>query len=259
MRPFKRGPSPIVGDYPDYSDAKTDLISRFSSGLIQGKPKVAYCSYCERVINTGLAVEHIQPKKGKYSHPMLIGRWDNFLLACVNCNSSKGSKGIFFDYLLFPDRDNTFKAFVYKADGKIYINRTNNVVMQSLAINTLKLTGLDKVSRETTDDNGNLIAQDRINQRMEAWGTAEVLLSIYLKDKQNNDIREMIAMQMVTTGYFSVWMTVFAEHDEIKKIFIDSISGTRLSGCFDAKTNSCIHPHDNSDRLDTGRFSIYKQ
>ncbi|WP_413525250.1 HNH endonuclease [Photobacterium phosphoreum] len=258
MRPFRRGPSPIVGDYSDYSDAKIDLISRFSSGLIKSKFKVAYCSYCERVITTGLAVEHIQPKKGKYSHPMLIGRWNNFLLACVNCNSSKGSKGVFFDYLLFPDRDNTFKAFVYKADGKIYINKSNNGVMQSLAINTLRLTGLDKIPKETTDENSNLIAQDRINQRMEAWGTAEILLSIYLKDKHNKDIREMIAMQMVTTGYFSVWMTVFAEHNEMKKIFIDSISGTRLSGCFDINNNSCIHPHDNPDRLDTGRFSIYK-
>ena len=258
MRPFRRGPSPIAGDYPDYSDAKIDLISRFSSGLIQGKSKAAYCSYCERVINTGLAVEHIQPKKGRYSHPMLIGRWDNFLLACVNCNSVKGSKRVLFDYLLFPDRDNTFKAFVYKADGKIYINKSNNVVMQSLAINTLKLTGLDKTSRETTDENGNLIAQDRINQRMEAWGIADLQLNIYLKNKHNKDIHEMIAMQMVTTGYFSVWMTVFAEYDEIKKIFIDSISGTRLSGCFNITNNSCIQPHDNSDRLDTGRFSIYK-
>ena len=258
MRPFRRGPSPIVGDYSDYSDAKTDLISRFSSGMINGKHKVAYCSYCERVITSGLAVEHIQPKKGNYSHPMLIGRWDNFLLACVNCNSSKGSKGVFFDYLLFPDRDNTFKAFLYEPDGKIYINKNNNVVMQSLAINTLKLTGLDKTSRKTIDENGNLIAQDRINQRMEAWDIAEIQLNIYLKNKSNNGIREMIAMQMVTTGYFSVWMTVFSAHDDMKKIFVDSISGTRLSGCFDISNNSCIHPHDNPDRLPTGRFSCYK-
>ncbi|EGQ7694977.1 HNH endonuclease [Vibrio vulnificus] len=258
MRPFKKGSSPVSGDYSDYSDAKTNLISRFSSGMINGSHKAAYCSYCERVITQSLAVEHIQPKKGKYSHPTLIGRWDNFLLACVNCNSAKGSKGVFFDYLLFPDRDNTFKAFIYEPDGKIYVNKNNNVVMQSLAINTLRLTGLDKTSRKTFDENGKLIAQDRINQRMEAWGTAEVQLNIYLQDKHNVHIREMIAMQMVTTGYFSVWMTVFSEHDDMKKIFVDSISGTRASGCFDQKTHSCVHPHDNPDRLPTGRFSMYK-
>ena len=46
-----------------------------------------YCSYCERQIETHLAVEHIKPK----SHdPGLRRAWNNFLLACTNCNSSKG-------------------------------------------------------------------------------------------------------------------------------------------------------------------------
>ncbi|MEM8995751.1 MAG: HNH endonuclease [Acidobacteriota bacterium] len=96
MRPVRRDRSPLIAvedsdgpadggapevvDFEDYADAKADLVSRL--GL--------FCSYCERAINTNLAVEHIQPKKGDFGRPDLAGRWENFLLACVNCNSTKG-------------------------------------------------------------------------------------------------------------------------------------------------------------------------
>ena len=109
MRPVKRGDSPIIGDYDKYEKAKTELISRLDS----------YCSYCERKIVTNLAVEHIEPKAGTYGQPKLEGCWTNFLLACVNCNSTKGSKQVLFNALFFPDRDNTFFAFEYLADGSV--------------------------------------------------------------------------------------------------------------------------------------------
>ncbi|NOQ13247.1 MAG: HNH endonuclease, partial [Methyloprofundus sp.] len=63
MRPVRRGASPKAEDYEDYSDAKTDLISRISSGQFKERHIAAYCSYCERKIDTNLAVEHIEPKK----------------------------------------------------------------------------------------------------------------------------------------------------------------------------------------------------
>ena len=46
-----------------YAQAKPDLINRMGH----------YCSFCERRISTNFAVEHIQPKKGQYAHPHLIG------------------------------------------------------------------------------------------------------------------------------------------------------------------------------------------
>ncbi len=39
-------------------------------------------------IATNLAVEHIQPKDDE-RYPELEGSWDNYLLGCVNCNSTK--------------------------------------------------------------------------------------------------------------------------------------------------------------------------
>ncbi len=117
MRPVRRGDSPIAGDYADYKTAKTDLIARIASGKHNGQHIAAYCSYCERKIDTNLAVEHIEPKKGAHGKPELKGRWSNFLLACVNCNSTKGDKRVVLDQLYLPDRDNTALAFQYQADG----------------------------------------------------------------------------------------------------------------------------------------------
>lgn len=84
MRPVERGEAPIETDdqprqYSKYQDARPDLISRL------GK----YCSYCERRIPTNLAVEHIQNKDDR---PDLEREWCNFLLGCVNCNSTKLKK-----------------------------------------------------------------------------------------------------------------------------------------------------------------------
>ena len=100
MRPIRRGGSPRHSDFNNYKDAKAYLVSRLGS----------YCSYCERRIATMLAVEHIQPKDlPAYGH--LTGRWENFLLGCVNCNSTKKDKDVQLDTILLPDRDNTFAVY----------------------------------------------------------------------------------------------------------------------------------------------------
>jgi 5-methylcytosine-specific restriction endonuclease McrA len=78
MRPVFRNASPQADDYDDYRHSFPELVGRIGM----------YCSYCERRIATNLAVEHIQPKSlPAYAH--LAGRWNNFLLGCVNCNSTK--------------------------------------------------------------------------------------------------------------------------------------------------------------------------
>ena len=75
MRPVDKGVAPAR--YVRYQDANSDLRGRIGD----------YCSYCERQIETHLAVEHVQPKVRRTT---LRNSWSNFLLGCVNCNSSKG-------------------------------------------------------------------------------------------------------------------------------------------------------------------------
>ena len=242
MRPVRRNTSPIPNDYVDYKDAKIELVSRFGS----------YCSYCERRIATNLAVEHIEPKKGDFGQPELAGRWSNFLLACVNCNSTKGDKQVLFNDLLFPDRDNTFYAFEYLENGNINPSPRLNAINQIKANNKLTLVGLDKNMRRTLDENGRLIALDKMSQRMEVWGIANLSLIRYERNTINEDVKNLIVESMQANGFFSVWMTVFDNYPEMKILFINAMNGTRESGCFDLDTAINITPHPNVDALTDG-------
>lgn len=252
MRPFRKNSSPIKGDYDDYEDAKTELISRFGSGWSNSKHIASYCSYCERAIGTNLAVEHIEPKKGPYGKPALIGNWNNFLLACVNCNSTKKDKQVILKDIFLPDRDNTLSAFEYKADGTIGAASHLTGPDIDKAVKTLELVGLNKELRETYDDHKHLIAQDRASQRLQVWGLAEdTLRDDYLPNTTNQTVKNLIVKVMLTSGFFSVWMTVFDKYADMKNMFIDAINGTRESNCFDAHAN-LISPHPNQDKLQDG-------
>ncbi len=100
-----------MGEYDNHRDAFEELTARIGM----------FCSYCERRIPTFLAVEHIQPK-GLLAYAHLRGTWDNFLLGCVNCNSTKGDQDVVPAELLLPDRDNTAAAYEYTMDGTITIS-----------------------------------------------------------------------------------------------------------------------------------------
>lgn len=150
MRPVRKGSPPKI-IIKKYEDAKIDLIARIG----------AYCSYCERKIDTGLAVEHIQAKSIATS-AHLINDWHNFLLACVNCNACKSNKELLLAEVLLPDRDNTFLAYTYLADGRIAISTRLSLDVVKKAENTLALVGLDKPIADTPDENGKQIAVDRL-------------------------------------------------------------------------------------------------
>jgi uncharacterized protein (TIGR02646 family) len=252
VRPVRRNNSPITGDYAKYQDAKTVLISRIGAGWIGEKHSASYCSYCERVINTNLAVEHIEPKGGEFGQPLLAGGWHNFLLACVNCNSTKGDKQVILDEIFLPDRDNTFAAFEYQAGGDIKLAEGLGGDDESRAEKTLKLVGLDKAVRETYDEEGRVIAQDRRSQRMDVWGVAETSLADYLDFPQNLVVQRLIVNMMVFSGFFSVWMTVFKDYPAMKNRFINAMAGTKESECFDLVTGVAISPHPNRDGLQGG-------
>ncbi|WP_455425472.1 HNH endonuclease [Dryocola sp. LX212] len=242
MRPVQKGISPIAGDFGKYEDAKPELVSRL--GL--------YCSYCERKIVTLLAVEHIEPKDGVYGKPALEKRWSNFLLACTNCNSCKGSGKVNFRRFIFPDRDNTFHAYKYNVDGSIALAPHLSQRQKVMARNTLRLVGLDKPIQVFTDSNNEQVALDRVAQRMEAFGVAQVALSLMLSEPNSNALKQSITNNAVENGFFSIWMTVFDSYPEMKLKFIQAFNGTVNSGCFDMVTGGSITPAPNSDNLNYG-------
>lgn len=232
MRPIVRGKSPRDTDFGDYRDAFPDLVSRLGP----------FCSYCERRISTQLAVEHIQPKDPD-RYPKLRGNWDNFLLACVNCNSTKKDQDVVLSKVLLPDRDNTAIAYDYAPDGIITVNSALNARQQEMAAATLTLTGLDKPISEFMDDNGITVAIDRVAQRQEAWGEAE-RAKTSLRKNSSPEMSELIIRLAVRTGYFSIWMTVFRRNPALRQKLITAFAGT-ATDCFDAKTQPISPRPDN--------------
>jgi hypothetical protein len=225
MRPVSKGTSPVTGDFADYEDAKPYLLSRLGH----------FCSYCERRITTNLAVEHIQPK-GLPQYAALERRWDNFLLGCVNCNSTKGDKDVPLDQYYLPDRDNTFAAFDYLPDGTVQAKPGDQIGKESLA-----LTGLDKTIRQTFDENGKQVAMDRVADRMAVWGLA---LEVKADLDAGEVTRESVVRNAASSGFFSVWMKVFEGDTATRQLLIDGFNGAHgyrgfegtAKDCFDAQT-----------------------
>mgnify|MGYP006290641343 FL=1 len=241
MRPIRRNTSPQNNDFDDYTEAKPFLISRLGS----------YCSYCERRIATQLAVEHIQPKGlSQYAH--LIGRWSNFLLACVNCNSTKKNKDVVLSRVLLPDRDNTFYAYIYSPDGKIETRNDLSPDVRMAAENTLRMVGLDKSSSQIHDENGKMVAIDRYAQRMEVFLVAQSAKSDIASNVGNDAVRRGAIRTAMGYGFFSIWMTVFANDLDMQKSLVDAFNGTAASGCFDSNTMKPISPAPNPDGLAHG-------
>jgi len=229
-------------DFNNYADAKSELVSRLGR----------YCSYCERIVATGLAVEHIQPK-GLPAYAHLVGQWENFLLACGNCNSIKSKKEVVLKNILLPDRDNTFAAFDYPRDGRV--TPSNAVIaagLEAMAQATLALTGLDKRIAVTLDANGKQVALDRVAQRLEAWGMAIDAHVDVIGPMGNEAVRKGAIRTAQTSGFFSIWMTVFQNDADMCHRLIDAFDGTRASQCFDAVTTAPTSPAPNPDQLQNG-------
>ena len=211
MRPVDRGGAPAA--YAEYQDAGPDLRGRLGD----------YCSYCERRIETNLAVEHIQPKSVV---PALITDWANFLLACVNCNSTKGHTPISLVDYFWPDTDNTLRAFEYLPGGLIGSHPTLLPAIAIKAVATLKLTGLDRYpgnpeQEPTTSD-------QRWLRRQQAWAKAERYRDI-LAGQDTVEVRELIVDAATGHGEFSIWWTVFASDVDMRRRLREAFTGTHAA------------------------------
>ena len=224
MRPVRRGGMPVPGGFSNYRDAFPHLVGRLGM----------YCSYCERRIPTGLAVEHMQPKSlVAYAH--LEWEWTNFLLACVNCNSVKGFQDINLDKYVWPDRDDTFAIFEYTDDGRIVPSQIAiDAGLEDVAKATLELTGLDRAIAPYFDDNGIMVQLDRVAQRMNARLIAEDSLFDLESINDRDPYIRAIVRAALAQGFFSVWMQVFSGHQDVLDALVDAFTGTRASGCFAA-------------------------
>ena len=221
MRPVNRGDWPTDSngcpiEFKKYSDARDNLIERIGD----------YCSYCESPL-LAPAIEHIQPKS---KEPALEKTWSNFLMACTFCNSVKKDNSIdaanLNDYF-WADTDNTFRAFLYAKDRAPQIDVSLNAIKQQISRNTLDLTGLDREPSHPL-----LTKKDRRwIKRKEAWSKAEAAKA-NLEEQPTELMRRQIKDTATSTGFWSVWMTVFQDDTDMRRRLIEAFQGTSKE-CFD--------------------------
>jgi uncharacterized protein (TIGR02646 family) len=196
-----------------------------------------YCSYCERQIETHLAVEHVQPKSDPAAAALALV-WSNFLLACVNCNSSKGSAPITLTNYYWPDVDNTLLAFQYSPGGLIDPNAALTAAQRGIAQASIALVGLDRYPGSAS---GEPTTSDwRWLRRQETWALAHECL-VRLATNNTPEVRELIVEVAVARGMFSIWWTVFAGDADMRGRLRQAFTGT-CANSFDAAGNLQARP-----------------
>ncbi|NQT40610.1 MAG: HNH endonuclease [Planctomycetes bacterium] len=227
MRPIDRGPTPCDENgtpktFADYKLARGDLIDRLGE----------YCSYCGTELSASLHVEHIMPKD---PHSDLELRWDNFLLACVNCNSTKGHKDVVLNEYFWPDKDNAFRAFVYTKDGLVKVNPDLTDDQKSMAQRTIDLTGLDR-----TPTNDPSKSDRRWLHRLKIWTIAiDARQDLVAEDTES--VRKWIVETAAGRGFWSIWMTVFADDRDMRQRLLEAFPGTSKD-CFDEACHPVQRP-----------------
>ncbi len=223
MRPVDKGTSPYTS-IKDYADALPYLENRIG----------IYCSYCELPLRHTPHVEH---KESKNSGGALTN-WDNLLLACVYCNSRKLEqiKVGHANLCIWPDKNNTFLAYNYE-NGMPVLNDTYlSTLDQNIYDKAKKLFDiivLDNIPSNPKDKDR------RWKHRLETLGIAKESLHdwVILKETEYKDLSiNNIRRCAVSSGFFSVWMTVFRNEVEIKNLIIEVFMGT-AKDCFDANGN----------------------
>ena len=218
MRPVLRGPCPqdkhgndVV--FSEYAQARRTLIARLGE----------CCSYCEMQLDASLAVEHVQPKQPPGSPTVLPERalaWDNFLLACTNCNSTKGDTDVVLDDYLWPDRDDTFRSLLYKEGGRV---QSATGPQQAQADRLIALVGLQK-----TPDTAEASDRRWLNRR-ESWDIAVRAKERLARCPVDylSDMKDQIIDTVKAKGFWSVWMTVFSDDADMLDRLMVAFPGTR--------------------------------
>jgi uncharacterized protein (TIGR02646 family) len=211
-------------EFKEYGEAKPHLEKQLGR----------YCSYCEMPIGNQPAAEHIEPKVHR---PELEPKWCNLLLACATCNRIKWDQLVALDDCLWPDRDNTARAFAYGEGGTVAVLAALAGIDAVRASRAIALVGLDRRPGGVTEPTPRDL---RWKDRSEAWDKARRARG-RLARGDTADMREIIVDLAKATGFWSVWMTVFSGDPDMRGRFIGAFPGTSRA-CFDDQTRPVARP-----------------
>lgn len=222
MRPVDKDAQPLRADgtvitFKTYQQSRRYLIDTIGE----------FCSYCERPILTSLAVEHLQPKTHN-GHLELV--WSNLLLACTNCNSTKGHTDVVVADYFWPDRENTFEKFSYDLSGLVKVNPMLNPIEAVKAQNTISLVGLDRRQPNNGTRDWEEASDRRHEHRLQAYVEANNYAANY--DCATIEDRAKFLpflIDIARKSFWSIWMNAFAAFPEVQRALIDNFQGTRLN------------------------------
>ena len=224
-------------EYTDWKDAKLELTNELGT----------FCSYCEKYNSrSALHVEHIYGRKCTdgadnliYDH--LKGRWDNFLLACVNCNAIKNKKDIAIPAPYLPHTNNLLHFIEIVQGGIIQIKPavtgTDRIRTQAF----IDLVGLDRIPGHPEHSD----KDDRWDNRLKVFHIAERQLTKFTKPIPETDLETIIDLAR-TNGYFSIWFTVFNDFEEVRQALVNGINEVPFPGTdqhsFDNRYSTLARP-----------------
>lgn len=211
-------------EYKPYGDAKLELIEEIGD----------FCSFCgKKVPRSSLEVEHIYGKRVKdsngnniYAH--LEYHWNNFLLGCKNCNSTKGAKDIAQLKPFMPHQNNLLCYLEIMYGGTIHIKQSLNQADKEGVQAYLDLVGLNR----SPGKSGYSKKDDRWEYRLTAYDKADKQLKKYKVNPSDSRIDDIIDIAL-GAGFFSVWFTVFGEYALVQEALIQAFRGTNRNK-FDA-------------------------
>ena len=156
-------------------------------------------------------MEHVVPQSADET---LKSEWSNLLLGCVNCNSRKLNNSTSRLGYLWPDEDDTFSVFTYQSGGRVSVAEGIDLNEQIKASALFDLVGLGAIGSNT---------DRRRHKRRLAWDKA-VMLRADLDDEISREYAVIVALD---TGFFSVWMAVFRDDQDMCHRFVEAFPGTR--------------------------------
>ena len=219
MRPVDKGHKDK--EYKPYNTAKRDLMEAIGP----------YCSYCERNIASGGAVEHKQPKSKVRS---LEYSWDNFLLGCINCNAVKGCKDINDSNIgdfAWPDVDDTYHMIQYDPVTLMPSPVDNLSDEDKERVSRLiELVGLDRPVPKGGSLNYRKASDTRVEERKKCAEEARSYKAMYLNliDEAKPVFVTTLEYIVQSSGFWSIWMHELEDIPEMKEALLRCLPGTRI-------------------------------
>ena len=149
------------------------------------------CAYCEqKLLDAPKHIEHYRPKDIYY---WLAYSWDNLLLSCGSCNSSKGTKFkikktiVTYDNELFEDIHNLGNSYDVIEEPLIVHPEKENILTKLIFDKEGKISSFDDRVNHIIDEVCNLNRNELVQKRVTILNDFVSLVDSYILLMENNE------------------------------------------------------------------------